>query len=121
MGVVTFANGAPMPISRPRQSSSCCSKASSIAYTDPQARPAPRPSPDRGSSDRFGITGRGGQEGVLATGGDDASEKVAQRPAEIAVSLTARSADKGAKMAGPLPGDTQLWTIYASAIPMSSK
>ena len=28
---------------------------------------------------------------------------------------------KGAKVAGPLPGDTQVWTIYASAIPMSSK
>jgi len=28
---------------------------------------------------------------------------------------------KGAKLAAPLPGDTQLWTVYASAIPASSK
>ena len=28
---------------------------------------------------------------------------------------------KGTKLAALLPGDTQLWTVYASAIPASSK
>jgi ABC-type molybdate transport system substrate-binding protein len=61
-------------------------------------------------------------KGVLATGGDDASEKVAHGQAEIAVVLISEIGPiKGARLAGPLPGDTQLWTVYASAIPMSSK
>jgi len=70
----------------------------------------------------FGITDVVVKKGVLATGGDDASEKVAHGQAEIAFSLISEIVPiKGAKLAGPLPGDTQLWTIYASAIPMSSK
>jgi ABC-type molybdate transport system substrate-binding protein len=47
---------------------------------------------------------------------------VAHGAAEIGVTLISEIVPiKGAKLAGPLPGDTQLWTIYASAIPASSK
>jgi len=121
LGVVV-REGAPVPdVSTPEALKQVLINAKSIAYTDPKLG---------GTSvihlmklaDRFGITDAVVKKGVLATGGDDASEKVAHGQAEIAVSLISEVVPiKGAKMAGPLPGDTQLWTIYASAIPMSSK
>jgi molybdate transport system substrate-binding protein len=121
MGVVV-REGAPVPdVSTPEAIKQLLLKASSIAYTDPKLG---------GTSvihlmklaDRFGITDAVVKKGVLASGGDDASEKVAHGQAEIAVTLISEIVPiKGAKLAGPLPGDTQLWTVYASAIPMSSK
>ena len=57
---------------------------------------------------------------MLASGGDDAAEKVAHGQAEIAVVIISEIVH-GAKLAALLPGDTQLWTVYASAIPASSK
>jgi len=121
MGVVV-RDGAPVPdVSTPEAIKQLLIKATSIAYTDPKLG---------GTSvihlmklaDRFGITEAVVKKGVLASGGDDASEKVAHGQAEIAVTLISEIVPiKGAKLAGPLPGDTQLWTIYASAIPGSSK
>src|SRR5215468_9734175 len=121
MGVV-IREGAPVPdVSTPEAIKQLLLKASSIAYTDPKLG---------GTSviqlmkiaDSFGIKDVVVKKGVLATGGDDASEKVAHGQAEIAFSLISEIVPiKGAKLAGPLPGDTQLWTVYTSAIPMSSK
>jgi molybdate transport system substrate-binding protein len=121
MGVV-IREGAPVPdVSTPEALKQLLLKASSIAYTDPKLG---------GTTvlhlmklaERFGITEAVVKKGVLATGGDDASEKVAHGQAEIAVSLISEIVPiKGAKVAGPLPSDTQLWTVYASAIPLSSK
>jgi molybdate transport system substrate-binding protein len=115
MGVVV-REGAPVPdVSTPEAIKQLLLKASSIAYTDPKLG---------GTSvihlmklaDRFGITDAVVKKGVLASGGDDASEKVAHGQAEIAVTLISEIVPiKGAKL------DTQLWTVYASAIPMSSK
>lgn len=121
LGVVV-RDGAPVPdVSTPEALKQLLVNAKSIAYTDPKLG---------GTSvihlmklaDRFGITEQVVRKGVLATGGDDASEKVAHGQAEIAVTLISEILPiKGAKLAGPLPGDTQLWTVYASAIPLSSK
>jgi molybdate transport system substrate-binding protein len=119
---VAIREGAPVPdLSTPEAMKQLLLKATSIAYTDPK----------RGGTsvmhlmkltDRFGITEAVVKKGVLASGGDDASEKVAHGQAEIAVTLISEIVPiKGAKLAGLLPGDTQLWTVYASAIPMSSK
>ena len=59
--------------------------------------------------------------GVLATGGNDAAAKVANGEAEIAVVLISEIGEaKGAKLAAPLPGPTQLWMDYSAAIPASS-
>src|SRR5215510_162620 len=121
MGVVIREGAAVPDVSTPEALKQLLLKASSIAYTDPKLG---------GTSvihlmklaDRFGIADAVVKKGVLATGGDDASEKVAHGQAEIAVSLISEIVPiKGAKVAGPLPGDTQLWTIYTSAIPVSSK
>src|SRR5215813_12938336 len=121
MGVV-IRDGAPVPdISTPEAIKQLLIKATSIAYTDPKLG---------GTSvihlmklaDRFGITEAVVKKGVLSTGGDDAAEKVAHGLAEMTVTLISEIVPiKGAKLVGPLPGDTQLWTIYASAIPASSK
>jgi molybdate transport system substrate-binding protein len=121
LGVVV-REGAPVPdVSTPEALKQVLVNAKSIAYTDPKLG---------GTSvihlmklaERFGITEAVVKKGVLATGGDDASEKVAHGQAEIAVTLISEILPiKGAKLAGVLPGDTQLWTVYASAIPLSSK
>jgi len=121
MGVVIREGAAAPDVSTPEALKQLLLKASSIAYTDPKLG---------GTSvihlmklaDRFGVTEAVVKKGVLASGGDDAAEKVAHGQAEIAVILVSEIGPiKGAKLAGSLPGDTQLWTIYASAIPMSSK
>jgi molybdate transport system substrate-binding protein len=121
LGVV-IRDGAPVPdVSTPEALKQLLINAKSIAYTDPKLG---------GTSvihlmklaDRFGITDIVVKKGVTATGGDDASEKVAHGAAEIGVTLISEILPiKGAKLAAPLPGDTQLWTVYASAIPASSK
>ena len=117
---VAVREGAPVPdVSTPEALKQLLINAKSIAYTDPKLG---------GTSviqlmkitDRFGITEIVTKKGVLASGGDDAAEKVAHGQAEIAVVIISEIVH-GAKLAAMLPGDTQLWTIYASAIPASSK
>jgi molybdate transport system substrate-binding protein len=121
LGVVIREGAAVPDVSTPEALKQLLINAKSIAYTDPKLG---------GTSvihlmklaERFGITDLVVKKGVTATGGDDASEKVAHGAAEIGVTLISEILPiKGAKLAGPLPGDTQLWTIYASAIPASSK
>jgi molybdate transport system substrate-binding protein len=119
---VAIREGAPVPdVSTPEALKQLLINAKSIAYTDPKLG---------GTSvihlmkltDRFGITDAVVKKGVTATGGDDAAKKVADGEAEIAVTLISEIIPiKGAKLVAPLPGDTQLWTVYASAIPASSK
>src|SRR5262249_47512552 len=109
---VAIREGAPVPdISTPDALKQLLLKASSIAYTDPKLG---------GTSvihlmkltERFGITDVVVKKGVLASGGDDAAEKVAHGQAEIAVILVNEIVPiNGGKLAGPLPGVTQLWTI----------
>ena len=121
LGVV-IREGAQVPdISTPEALKQLLIKATSIAYTDPKLGGTSVIHPMK-LADRFGITDAVVKKGVLATGGDDAAEKVAHGEAEIAIILVSEIGPiKGAKIAAPLPGDTQLWTVYASAIPMSSK
>jgi molybdate transport system substrate-binding protein len=119
MGVIV-REGAPVPeIPTPEALKQVLINAKSIAYTDPKLG---------GTSviqlmkvaDRLGITDIVTRKGVLATGGEDAAEKVAHGQAEIAVTIVSEIVP-GSKLAAMLPGDTQLWTVYTSAIPMSSK
>ena len=119
MGVIVREGAAVPDVSTPEALKQLLINAKSIAYTDPKLG---------GTSviqlmkiaDRLGITDVVTKKGVLASGGDDAAEKVAHGQAEIAVIIISEIA-KGTKLAALLPGDTQLWTVYASAIPASSK
>src|SRR4029077_8878481 len=117
LGVVV-REGAPGPgVWTPEPLKRLLVSAKSLAYTDPKLG---------GTSvihlmklaERFGIADAVVKKGVLASGGDDATEKVAHGQAEITVTLISEIVPiKGARLVGPLPGDTQLWTVYASAIP----
>ena len=71
---------------------------------------------------RLGITELVEKKTVHATGGHDASEKVAAGQAEIGVTLISEILPvKGAKLAAPLPEPLQLYTVYTAAIPAASK
>jgi molybdate transport system substrate-binding protein len=62
------------------------------------------------------------KKGIHAKGGIDISQKVARGEAEIGVTLISEIVPvKGARMAGPLPEELQLWTVYTAAIPAASK
>ena len=120
MGVV-IREGAPVPdVSTPEAIKQLLLKASSIAYTDPKLG---------GTTvihlmklaDRFGITDAVVKKGVLATGGDDASEKVAHGQAEIAVSLISEIVPiKGAALVGLLPAELQSYLPFAAAVSAGS-
>ena len=118
---VVVRDGAPVPdIATPEAFKQALIDAKSIAYTDPAAG---------GTSvthlmkvaDGFGIRDTVTRKGVYATGGADAAEKVAKGEAEIAIVIISDIHAKGAKLGAPLPGPLQLYTVYAAAIPASSK
>src|SRR5258705_1074025 len=100
MGVVV-REGAPVPdVSTPEALKQVLINAKSIAYTDPKLG---------GTSviqlmkiaDRLGITDIVTKKGVLATGGEDAAEKVAHGQAEIAVTIISEIVH-GSKLAAML-------------------
>ena len=71
---------------------------------------------------KLGIYDEITKKGIHAKGGIDISQKVARGEAEIGVTLISEIVPvKGARMAGPLPEELQLWTVYTSAIPAASK
>jgi len=62
-------------------------------------------------ADRFGITDAVVKKGVLATGATMPPRRWQHGQAEDRSLADQRDrADQGREMAGPLPGDTQLWT-----------
>lgn len=71
---------------------------------------------------KSGIYDAVAKKAIHAKGGLDISQKVARGEAEIGITLISEIVPvKGARMAGPLPEALQLWTVYTSAIPISSK
>ena len=120
LGVVIRDGGAAPDVSTPEAFKQLLIRAKSIAYTDPKLG---------GTSvlhlmklaEQFGIRDEVTRKGIHATGGNDASAKVAQGEAEISVTLISEIGEaKGAKLAAPLPEALQLWTVYAAAIPLAS-
>jgi molybdate transport system substrate-binding protein len=119
-GIVS-REGAPVPdVSTPEAFKQALIRAKSVAYTDPNAG---------GTSgtyflrlmERFGIGDMIKSKSVLTIGGKETAEAVAKGEAEIGVTLISEIlAVKGAKLAGPLPGELQSYTLYAGAIPKAS-
>lgn len=69
----------------------------------------------------FGIYDTIARKAIHAKGGIDISQKVARGEAEIGITLISEIVPvKGTTLAGPLPESLQLWTVYTSAIPLSS-
>jgi len=72
-------------------------------------------------ADRLGIGDVVKQKAVLTRGGREAAVEVAQGRAELAIVFISEAmAVKGVKLAGPLPGPLQDYSVYAAAIPASS-
>ena len=120
LGLVVRA-GAPVPdVGTPEAVKAALLKAASIAYSDPKLG-ATSTTHLMKVADQFGIKDEVVRKGVHSTGGNDSAEKVANGQAEIAVVLISDIHAKEARVAGPLPEAIQLWTVYAAAIPTSSK
>ena len=119
LGIVVRA-GAPVPdVSTPDAVKALLIKAKSIAYTDPKLGATSSTHLLKIAQD-FGIKDDVVRKGLLATGGNDAADKVANGEAEIAIAPISDVHAKDARIAGPLPEAIQLWTVYAAAIPASS-
>jgi molybdate transport system substrate-binding protein len=119
LGIVVRA-GAPVPdVSTPAAVKAALLKAKSIAYTDPKLGATSSTHLLKLAAE-FGIKDEVVRKGLLATGGNDAADKVAKGEAEIAIAPISEVHAKDARIAGPMPEAIQLWTVYAAAIPNSS-
>jgi molybdate transport system substrate-binding protein len=120
LGLVVRA-GAPVPdVSTPEAVKQALLKASTIAYSDPKLG-ATSTTHLMKIAEQFGIKDVVIRKGVSSTGGNDSAEKVANGQAEIAIAPISDIHAKDARLAGPLPEAIQLWTVYAAAIPASSR
>src|SRR5260221_2695545 len=119
LGVVVRA-GAPVPdVSTPDAVKQALLKASTIAYTDPKLG-ATSSTHLLKLAEGWGIKDEVMRKALLATGGNDAADKVADGKADIAIAPISDVHAKNAWIAGPLPETIQLWTVYSAAIPASS-
>jgi molybdate transport system substrate-binding protein len=119
---VAIREGATMPdFSTPAAFQKMLLDAKSVTYTAPELG---------GTSGvhvlallkKFGIYDAIAKKAIHAKGGIDISQKVARGEAELGITLISEIVPvKGARMAGPLPEELQLWTVYTSAIPAASK
>ena len=120
LGVVIREGAASPKLTTPDDLKQALVNAKSIAYTDPKLGGVSVVHLMK-ISEGFGIRDEVTKKGVHATGGNDAAAKVANGEAEIAIVLISEIGEaKGAKLAAPLPGPTQLWMDYSAAIPASS-
>jgi molybdate transport system substrate-binding protein len=118
---VAVREGASAPdVATPETFKAALVAARSVAFTNPA---------EGGTSgiyfaalaDRLGIGDVIKQKAVLTRGGREAAVEVAQGRAELAIVFISEAmAVKGVKLAGPLPGALQDYSVYAAAIPASS-
>jgi len=118
---VTVRDGAAAPdVSTADAFKAALVAAKSIAYTNPA---------EGGTSgiyfndlaDKLGIGDAVRKKAVLTRGGREAAIEVAEGRVEMAIVFISEStAVKGVKLAGPLPGPLQEYSVYAAAIPLSS-
>lgn len=118
---VAIRDGAPLPdFSTPATFQKMLLDAKSVTYTAPELGGTSGVHV-LGLLKKFGIYDAIARKAIHAKGGIDISQKVARGEAEIGITLISEIVPvKGARMAGPLPESLQLWTVYTSAIPMSS-
>jgi molybdate transport system substrate-binding protein len=118
---VAIREGAPAPdFSTPAAFQKMLLDAKSVTYTAPELGGTSGVHV-LGLLKKFGIYDAIAKKAIHAKGGIDISQKVARGEAEIGITLISEIVPvKGARMAGPLPEALQLWTVYTSAIPMSS-
>jgi len=121
IGVAIRAGAAAPDVSTPEAFRQALVAARSVAYSDPR---------EGGQSgihfagllERFGIVDVVAKKALLTDGGHAAVQKVADGEAEIAVVFISEIVPiKGVALAAPVPQSLQLYSIYAAAIPASSR
>ena len=118
---ITVREGAPVPnVSTPDAFKAALVAAKSVAYTNP-AEGGTSGIYFNNLADKLGIGDAVRKKAVLTRGGREAAIEVAEGRAEMAIVFISESmAVKGVKLAGPLPGTLQDYSVYAAAIPASS-
>jgi molybdate transport system substrate-binding protein len=118
---VTVRDGAAAPdVSTPDAFKAALVAAKSIAYTNP-AEGGTSGIYFNNLADKLGIGDAVRKKAVLTRGGREAAIEVAEGRVEMAIVFISEStAVKGVKLAGPLPGPMQEYSVYAAAIPLSS-
>lgn len=119
---VAVRRGAPRPdLTTPDAFKAALLAARRVSYSDPKAG---------GSAaayfatllDRLGIAGPVNAAAVLGRNGHHVAELVADDTCDLGISfLSELVAIDGVAIAGPLPAELQNYTVYAGAIPLSSK
>jgi molybdate transport system substrate-binding protein len=119
---VAIRDGAAVPdVSTPDAFKQALVAARSVAYTDPAEGGTSGIYFD-GLAQRFGIADAVRKKAVLTKGGREAAIAVVEGHAEMAIIFISEAAAvKGVKLAGPLPPPLQDYSVYAAAIPASSK
>jgi len=118
---VAVREGAAVPdVATPEAFKAALVAAKSIAYTNP-AEGGTSGIYFAGLAERLGIADAVKAKSVLTKGGREAAIEVAEGRAEMAIVFISEAVVvKGVKLAGPLPGPLQDYSVYAAAIPASS-
>jgi molybdate transport system substrate-binding protein len=118
---VAIREGAAVPdVSTPDAFKKALVDARSVAYTDP-AEGGTSGIYFNGLSERLGIADIIKKKAILTKGGREAAIEVAEGRAEMAIVFISETVPvKGIKLAGPLPGPLQDYSVYAAAIPKAS-
>ena len=118
---VAVREGAAVPdVATPETFRAALVAARSIAYTNP-AEGGTSGIYFAGLAARLGIGDAVKAKSVLTKGGREAAIAVAEGRAELAIVFISEAVViKGVRLAGPLPGSLQDYSVYAAAIPASS-
>ena len=118
---VAVRDGAAAPdVATPETFKAALVAARSVAFTNP-AEGGTSGIYFTGLAERLGIGDVIKAKAVLTKGGREAAVEVAEGRAEMAIVFISEAVVvKGVKLAGPLPGPLQDYSVYAAAIPASS-
>jgi len=118
---VAVREGAAVPdVATPESFKAALAAARSVAFTNP-AEGGTSGIHFTGVAARLGLADAIKAKAVMTRGGREAAIEVAEGRAEMAIVFISEAvAVKGVKLAGPLPGPLQDYSVYAAAIPASS-
>ena len=120
IGVAVRESAAVPDVATPESFKAALAAARSVAFTNP-AEGGTSGIHFTGVAARLGLADVIKAKAVMTRGGREAAIEVAEGRAEMAIVFISEAvAVKGVKLAGPLPGPLQDYSVYAAAIPASS-
>jgi molybdate transport system substrate-binding protein len=120
IGVAVREGAAAPDVATPEAFKAALVAARSVAFTNP-AEGGTSGIYFAGLAERLGIGDEIKKKSLLTKGGREAAIEVAEGRAELAIVFISEAmAVKGVRLAGPLPGPLQDYSVYTSAIPASS-